>query len=784
MPKFRRRGEFHSCMLVPFILSAGTAAHAADATGQPQTAVQPTDDQTSDASSDKHSAVQEIIVTARRRAENVQKVPETVQVISEQSLKAQNIQSVTDLQYVVPGLSGITNTPNQIRLTLRGQGALGNLSYPGVIFFDDEVPIPTFPGGAQNAGPGLFFDIASLQVLKGPQGTLFGKGSAGGDILITSAPPTKTFGGYADVGIGNYNDREFDAVVNIPVISDKLLTRFAYSSQTRDGYTKILGTPNHTQGIDGDNRDTKSFRATVEFDPTDWFHNVTIWNENSYKGNGAFGVLAYLDPSGAFVAQYPGAVDEFQQQQQLGIRTIVPIGVDPVSNGSHKALINKTTIDLGAGVQFKNIFGYGEENNTFAGDQDNTIYPWFDVYSYPRSQTVWQYSDEAQLLGKSLGDRLDWVIGAIDIDEPDSPDKPSHYYVENYSVFGGPVHAVNTGGSKEKAVYGHLIVNLGDMVHGLSLNGGIRFTRDSYSTHLWYANGTCLGDAYDCALAIGTPTVTAGHSHAFTWTAGVQEQISSQTMVYLTSSRGYRPGGTNGFSAVLNAQLPDFGPEYVQETDLGIKSDWRLGAIPVHTDIALWHQDYTNIQEQVLHPVSEGGVFTQNAGKAKFNGVEVELRAQLTRTLEVGAQYAYIHKKYGSFLPGVDVTAIQQLNDTKTLGDPPNKLNLYADYTLPVPEQLGRVWFRAMYNWQDTSGWRGVVDDLGMQKSFGLLNLSLNWDEINGSPVDLSLFMSNATNKVYVTQGVQAWEPLYWGYGDILYGEPRMFGARLHYHFG
>ncbi len=726
--------------------------------------------------------LEEVVVTARRREEDVQKVPETVQVISQQALLDQNVASVRDLQYLVPGLSGTNSTPNQIRLSLRGQGASGNASWPGVIMFLNEVPFPNPPGGGTSFGPGLFFDLENVQVLKGPQGTLFGKSSVGGDILLRSARPTKEPGGYVDVGVGNYNDREFDGAINIPIVNDKLLTRVAFMSQKRTGYTEILGTPSWPNGIDGDNRDAQSLRISVTYRPTDWFQNETIWTDAEFTSRGTYAVLTMVVPGGPFETAHPGVTALLALQQSLGIRTILPISVDPVANGFTKSLTNITEFKLGKNLSLKNIAGYHEENNTMAGDQDNTAFAWSDVYNTPLSKSIWQYSDELQLVGNSFQQHLDWVFGGFYLDQPDRPGEPSHYDIENIIVSDNKYYATRTDGQESKAVYAHAIYDLSNKVHGLKLSAGLRSSQDSFSHQGYSGVGNCTGPVSACN-ATGGHFESSGSSRALTWTAGVEDQLSSRTLGYLTASKGYRPGGTNSFNASINFQPPAFDPEYVLEIELGIKSDWMLGGIPIRTNGNLWHQDYTGIQEQVLHP-NPFGAYTQNAGTATLWGAELEADAQLTPNLDIGINYGHGEIKYTSFLPGVDAGAIDQLQKTRTFNFPPNKLNAQVRYRLPIAADVGNVSVQANYNWQDTSGWEGIVNNLGMQKAFGILNLSAHWDSVYGKPCDIEVIVSNATDKAYTTEAVQAWQPLYVGYGNEIYGEPRMYALRLKYRFG
>lgn len=738
--------------------------------------------QVSDAEPQEQSAAKrveaDIIVTARRRAESSQRVPETVQSISDDKLREQNITNVRDLQYIVPGLAGSTNTPNQIRLTLRGQGASGNLSSPAVIFFANEVPVPNFPGGAMQIGPDLFFDLDNIQVLKGPQGTLFGRGAAGGSILINSARPTNELGGYVRVGLGSYGNRELAGVLNIPVIDDKLLVRLAAMTQKSRGYTRILGTPSDPNGIRADNRDTHSVRGTITFKPTDDVRSDLILTDTSYDATAAYGVLSLVLPGGALATRYPQALDLYKQQQDLGIRTLVPVGVDPKISGKTTSVTSITSVKIAESITVKGIFGYYSITDSFAGDQDNTVLPWFDVYATPRKQTIQQWTQELQLQGTALGGIVNWVVGGFNLNSP----TPNKYAIENLRLQGSEVYVLNRRSDRSKGAFAHAILDMGSLVKGMRLSAGVRRSEDSFSQSSYGTiPGFCFGDSDDCIA--GPENTTSGKSKATTWTLGIDQQINDRTMVYITAKSGYRPGGTQGFDRLTNFDIPDYGPEYVLQTEAGIKSDWSLGSVPIRTNASIWVQRYTDIQQQVLHPVSEGGAYTENAGRARLWGAELELSAAPSSNLDLGVRYGYGTIKYLEFKPGVGAEAIDQLNKTKTLNFPPHKLNLFASYYVAVPESWGTVTFNANYNWQSKSGWKGIVNELGMQKAFGLLNGSIDWKNMFGKRIDGQLYASNLTNEAYATQTVQAWMPLYYGYGNKIYGEPRQFGARLTYHF-
>src|SRR3569623_731063 len=189
-------------------------------------------------------ALEEFSVSACRREDKLQSVPVAVTAFTQSQLSDQRIQSLGGLQYDVPSLAfrSVGRESNDI-VTLRGLS--------GVITYLNEVPLGgvatagtgggSGPGGG--AGPGMLYDLENVEILKGPQGTLFGRNTTGGAILLQAKKPTNDFEGYAQIQLGNYNDREFEGAINIPVIQDKLLVRLSANVAQRDGFTRVLNTP-------------------------------------------------------------------------------------------------------------------------------------------------------------------------------------------------------------------------------------------------------------------------------------------------------------------------------------------------------------------------------------------------------------------------------------------------------------------------------------------------------------------------------------------------------------
>ena len=193
--------------------------------------------------------LEEIVVTARRKEEKLQNVPVAITAFTPKAIEENHIESASDLAHFVPALASSQETRDEQVFYLRGQGPNGGQGgAPGVVTYFAEVP---FSG----SGPGIYFDLDNLQVLRGPQGTLFGRNTTGGAVLFEPKKPTNNFEGYLSAQFGDYNLHGEEGAINIPIIDDKLLVRAAFNIDQRDGFTH-----DYTTGKDLDNRDYWAFR--------------------------------------------------------------------------------------------------------------------------------------------------------------------------------------------------------------------------------------------------------------------------------------------------------------------------------------------------------------------------------------------------------------------------------------------------------------------------------------------------------------------------------------------
>ncbi|WP_052730565.1 TonB-dependent receptor plug domain-containing protein [Sphingomonas sp. SRS2] len=344
---------------------------------------------------------QAIVVTARRREESLSTVPVSIVALQGARLAESNVQVLSDVTNLAPGIRFTSEgDPGNTNITLRG---LGNLplgtGVPAVVNYFSEVPLPA-------VGVDLpILDLQSVQVLKGPQGTLFGRNTIGGAILLTPTKPTYEFEGYVQGTLGNYDYRALEGAINIPIVQDRVALRVAAQIRRRDGLTENLNGPR-----DFDNIHQEMIRGTLLLQPTERLTNTTTVNYFKANENSGGSVLtAYIPASlgplepifGSQLAGYLAA------QQQVGIHKV--FSATPFSHSNRRTLIfvNRTSLDLSDDVTVNNIFGYVKTRYDIAGNNDGLgplVGPFpFTVFRPTLVSDRKYITEELQLQGSSLG---------------------------------------------------------------------------------------------------------------------------------------------------------------------------------------------------------------------------------------------------------------------------------------------------------------------------------------------------------------------------------------------
>lgn len=733
-------------------------------------AVAQTTDETSQASFSKD----DIIVTARREAEVIQRVPISITAIDSQTLERGTVTGLKDIQYFSPSLSVSTNnTRSTDNLSLRGVGTTFGTD-PAVVAYFAEVPLPGGGGGAGN-----LFDLSDVQVLNGPQGTLFGRNTTGGAVLFEPKKPTDTFGGQVMVGYGNYNNFEQQAILNLPIIPGVLAVRAGISHRTRDGYTRDVVT-----GQDYDNIDFTAGRFSILFTPSAGIENFTTLNFLNRKEHGGSSVLHLVNP-----AFYGTAFDAILAQQQAwGPRRVAYDGAE-LDRQKIFIATNRTQIDLGSEITFKNIISYSTYRNTSLIDVDGSTIP--GISYFPTGEpgglqnngtpAFNQFTEELQLTGKALSRMLDWTVGAYY--QHNTPKE--NLTLQQNIIFGAPPEYASQGDDLvSKAIYAQGTLDFGAFspsLEGLKATGGIRYTRDrrkDYATRYFdvpglpceYVSGASGSDCrYDFAPKVFKAT---------TWTLGLSYQVTPDTMLYATASRGFKSGGIN-LPAPPSDTYSAFGPEKVSDLEIGAKTKTHIGTMPLRASVALFREKFNDIQRALLFPSGTSfALYIVNASSATIKGAEAQVDIEPVDGLRLGARYSYLHSSYGTFkdpLSGADYTGLP-LPYT-----PKHKVTLLAGYTSNLGD-VGSLDLQATYAYQSSYRNLDAFDPDIVVKGYGLLSLSAGLNNIAQSGFDLSVFATNVTNKLYRVGGGNYYYSL--GFTTSIYGEPRMVGARLTYHFG
>lgn len=709
----------------------------------------------------------DIVVTARRRAENLQDVPLAVTAFTAEKLADARIADRTDLANFTPSLITITGGyPKEFAFfALRGQGpAFG--STPGVLNYFAEVTNPISIDGRT----GTYFDLANVQVLAGPQGTLFGKNATGGNILFEPQRPTDRFEGYVQGEIGNLKDRRIEGAINLPIAGDKVMLRVAGELGRRDGYTKDVG-PNFV-GRDYDNLDYESFRASLTIRPADGVELYTVGRYFGSRSNGPGTVLKQYDTSFApfgipVVAVYPGLVTAVAEQNARGNRRVA-YDVDQFSRTRYWQVINHASVELTDTLKLKNIISYSEMNYRYAYDYDGTIYPVAGQTSRTGdpTQAPTYFTEELQLQGKAFGDALNFTIGGYYDRQSLGSSQGGTFTQFPFSVLIGPITGTLDGKNRSYAVFGQGTLDFDTLgAPGLSLTAGLRHTWDQ---------------TYNRTIIVGLSDTSGAAKFQYTsYNATLDYGVAQGVHVYLTSRNAYKAGGVNG-PVPAGSQFRTFPPERLQDLELGLKSQFDLGGVQGRFNVAAYRGNYTNIQRTTAEVV--GGALlnvTRSAAKGRIQGVEITAALVPTTGLTFNASYSLTDSKYTKV---VDASAGAILQGAAFPYTPRHKLTLGANFETPLGD-LGTLALSA--NWAYQSRFSTAQTNIARVPylpGYDTLSLRAGLRDVGGMPVDVSLFMANATNNEFAT-GLQ---DQYAQFGNVnyVYGEPRTYGLQLRYRFG
>ena len=618
------------------------------------------------------ATVGDIVVTAQRREQKLQDVPLAVSAFGAEALADGKVESLVSLDGKIPNviLAPVGAYPFASAFFIRGLGFADVESSfePSVGVELDGVYLSRNVGAVQD-----FFDIDGVTILRGPQGTLYGRNTIGGVVSVQSRRPSFDFGARAQATFGSNDRQELRAGVEGALIEDQLAGKFSFLTKTYDGYTKNI------DGRDMGAQDVTSMRGALLWTPTATFDATLIVDYTKDEGTGP----------GVENASLPGMVLDLagQPADTDGDPFLTHIGDDVFSNLEAYGLALNANWDLGP-VTLTSITGYRNTKSNILSDFDATPIPFLTVH---RDEAHDQFSQEFRLASNADGP-LHYVVGA-------------YYMTQEYDiatgqfglVFGGPTAgstAITSQKADSYAVFGQADY---EVLPGLTLTAGGRYSQEkkTFTTQpLFFPNS----DTFEADFDDFSPKFAVNYK----W--------SDNLMTYAQYSRGFRAGGFNGRAGTFAAVGP-YDSESVDSYEVGVKSD--LFDRRLRLNAAVFTSNYKDMQQsvqQVIPGTNINQTLVANVGSAKISGFEAEATAVVTNAFTVTASVGYLDAGFDEF--------VANLGDGKGVIDRTNLPMTYA------PKWSNSVTFnyKESYDFGQVTAQASVRHMSDMYTSFNVVN--------------------------------------------------------------
>jgi len=741
-------------------------------------------------------ALEEIVVTAERKSERSQDVPIAITAVSASELAQLGVRQAGDVSALVPNM--LLNSPYgpeaQPTFTLRGvttQDFSENQSSPIAMYVDE---VYKSVGAVQAL---QVYDLDRVEVLRGPQGTLYGKNATGGAVSFYSRNPSLTSeDGYVTAGFGNYSDFSVRAAAGVPLISDALGVRAAVYYEKRDGWVNSI-VPN-VEPLNG--IDALAGRLTFLAKPTD---SLTAQLKFSFSRSGGTPYGAHALNNDPNVTGFNGNIGWFDNGAKYAVHK--DIRNDSVSLKLDWALAHMTLTSI-TGYDYGRWYEKSDDGGlpiTLRLDDPNTYY-----------SSVNAFSQELRLASSDPGP-LGWLAGLYYGRESVHPTVQFHFFDGYLGSFQLP----NTN-----FLYGFDEYNSFDQIKdsragflnltyavtpAVTLRAGVRYTRDEISIRNFYAlegglSAASQGFAPDGGTTYWTQTIPyfAPISYVQYLTSlapqgGVAPELrqddnnvsvrvgadwkpAEDVLLYASFSQGYRGAAFNGQAFNAPAELNFAAPEKINSYEVGLKSQFwnRRGEF----NAAAFHYDYKNQQflDAFALPGGAGtGFHTVNAPKSRVDGGEFELRLLATDALELRAALGVLSSKYVELtLHNVDLSGnhlIQAPNYDASIGVDWRFLHLAA----------GDLHLMLDGNWYGKQYFDAPNTERIAQAAYGVANGRLSFDSGSKRGFGAGIWIKNISNRQYLAYGLAQRDPSQGGLGFdyALVGEPRTYGADVTYHF-
>jgi len=750
------------------------------------------------------NTLEEIVVTAQKREESLQKVPIAVSAFSSEALKERSVQTIADLRSAAPNVS-FNSTAQGSSTTTVGIRGLKNPNIElsneqPVATYLDGVFLPSVHGSTAMLGP----DITRIEILRGPQGTLYGRNSVGGAMNVITQAPTYKYEGRVFAGVGNHERKEGSIMMNVPLVADKLAVRLNLGIYDDDGYSTNL-----TTGDPLGDMNTKYARAQVRWNPTEKFEVILRGHYLNTKTHGNVIQGAFLtnptfrapltpntNPALTFTV---GAIQNglvpipanFAAVQSIyfscggglepNLRPKCYGGENPVTASYKEFHTSLTaTYDITDNLTFKSVSGWMQFRQVSGQDYDASPFTSLWNQALPHGTS---YTQEFQLNGNMFDSRLKFVTGLF-LYKFLNNDQAQNDTLRTLTAPNNRNFLFSKHNDRSVAPYAQATYSV---TESLRITGGIRYTKEKKSANTQQYQSRAAGTPFACTLPFPNAqcrAITKSSYSAVDYTIGADYDVAPDAMIYVRVAKGFQAGGINQRSTV-GVPFLAFDPQKALNYEAGVKADFfnrraRLNASIFQTDV-------TDAQRGVPATFIVNGspvsvVQTINAADARIRGVEAELTVVPFTNAQVIATVGYVDPKYKEFRAASPLGPnTLDLSDTSFTQTPKWTVGVSPSYTLPV--SYGTYRFQVDYYYQSKIDLAPVLSyppfvpgDKHTQGDYQLVNgrASLRF---NNDRTEVAIWGKNLLDKRYFDSALDLAGSL--GFTNMKVANPRTFGVQV-----
>lgn len=758
----------------------------------------------------RDTELQTITVTARRRVEDLQHTPVAITALNAVDLELRLARSTDALANFVPnlqfdGAAPLSGAAYNATVFIRGTGQndFAIFSEPGVAIYQDGVYLGRSIGEVREV-----LDTERIEVLRGPQGTLFGRNASGGAINIVSHAPEKEFGGDVALTVGELERRELRATLNLP-LSEHFAARISAATFQRDGTGTRL-----TDGTAIGDKDSAAARAQLLWQPSEQLQAKLALDSTRVRQHSAALTLIGVAEDAPLLNLYNALVaPNLDITAPSGEHAVDASWITGDIDTTYASSANESNLDSSGaaltldwhslGVNWNSITAWRQVDAYFVRDGDNTPFTYRETANDDRQD---QFSQELQVSGISDAGRFEWLSGAYFFREhatergaatlarglyaalaalplapgetwcslsgpnprpaaqcPPSQSYGGDAYRENNVLVDFDLDLNTRIANRSIALFGHSTYHF---TEALAVTGGLRWTRDHKTIELVHRR---LGSG---EYIVGAPGTQREFSHSWSQVTPeleIEWHNSSDDLLYLSLAKGYKSGGFNGRPLVDSREVSEFyDPEIVDSYELGAKTRWREGRITANA--ALFYNDYRDMQLAINATPQN---YVRNAGAARIRGAELEVVARVAADLDLNIATGFLDAQYTRLDPELEALRPALTRDKHLIKAPDWTVNVGMEYRLV--RKFGSFVLRGDYIYRGKI-YHDVFNDPRLtQRGSSLYNAYIGFAP-PGQRWDVAVFGTNLGNTRYRISGNSSASL---GLAESSFSPPRELGVTL-----